>query len=258
MEHKFFLILLFIFASANSSMIYRRYEKEHKNYVQIVEVFGTKQRPAIYTENEKALNDFLGRDAFKTDMNCTEEKTTEKTRSTSKSSILSTSSVRPPTSSPSNLSTTKRSTVILPTTVYMDHMATYSPPPFPKLPSPPTRSKSTTTRQPNLDNLFTIRSTKPTIKSNPKQNENPDYTELFNWSTTTKIPNTPIQFPSIHVSGGDKNNVLQTIDDKKIHNSEPINSEYSDNENEYVENNYEEYEGLPPADFDSDEDDDTY
>jgi hypothetical protein len=129
----------------------------------------------------------------------------------------------------------------------MDHMVTYSPPSFPKLPQHPTRTKSTTTRQPNLD-VFTIRSTKPTIKANPKENENPDYKELFNWSTTTKTSNTPREFPSDNDQGNNFD------DEKKVNGN---NEEYSDNENEneYDENNSEQYDELPEEDFaESDED----
>lgn len=245
MANKFLLILLFIFASANAGMIYRRYQKEHKNYVQVVEIFGTKRRPPHFIESEKALNDFLGRDAFKTDMNCTEE-TTKKVQTTTKKSVVTRSTTKSSivtSSSPSPPKTTTKPRDYIPTTVYMDHMVTYSPPPFPKLPAHPTRAKSTT-RQPNLDNLFTIRTTKPTIKANPKENENPDYQELFNWSTTTKSSNTP-------TTGSSLNNI-----------------DYGSNNNEFSgefenENSEEFDEELPEEDFaesddeiDEDDDDD--
>lgn len=255
MANKYLLILLFI-VSANARMIYRRYQKEHKNYVQVIEIFETKSKPPLYIENEKELNDFLGKDSFKSDMNCTDEnsngKTTEKVKSTTKRTILSTSSVRPPFSTTSFPSTTTRMKNFIPTTVYMDHMVTYSPPPFPKLPSHPTRDKSTTTRQPNQDNLFTVSSSKPTIKANPKENENPDYTELFNWSTTTKSSNTPILFTTTHVPNTDiqEKNILNGIDDKNKLNGH--SGEYSENE---YDNNSQEYDELPPEDFgESDED----
>lgn len=228
MSNKFLLILLFVFASANARMIYRRYQKEHKNYVQIVEIFETKRRPPQFIENEKALNDFLGRDAFKTDMNCTDENVngnpTQKNQSTKRPN-LSSSTQRPPKSTTKSIPTTTPRNFI-PTTVYMDHMVTYSPPPFPKLPQHPTRAKSPT-RQPNLDNLFTIRSTKPTIKANPKENENPDYTNLF------RPTNLPVDQENLN-------------DNKRVYGHRPNNDEYIDNENEYEQSNSVEYDEFPP------------
>lgn len=224
-------------------MIYRSYQKQHKNYVQVVEIFQTKRKPPIYTENEKALNDFLGKDAWKTDMNCTaEEITTEKVESSTKKQSEFTT-VRPATSTTTSIpKTTTPTKDFIPTTVYMDPMVTYSPPPFPKLPSRPTRTKSTT-KQPNLDNLFTIRSTKPTIQANPKENENPDYTELFNWSTTT----------ARNRESSTENSIDQNITE------EPFDVEYVDpeidNGDEFDEEDEDEY-GTPQEDYASNEEED--
>jgi hypothetical protein len=117
-------------------MVYRRYERIHerKNYTQIVEIFQTIQRPPEFIEDEKALNDFLGRDAFKSDMNCTHEDSTE------------------------GISTTTENVDIKTTTTHR-------------------RTASSTT--PNLNQLFTIKPTRSTIRPNPKENKNPDYTELY-------------------------------------------------------------------------------
>lgn len=139
MSNQIFLILL-LAALCNCDMIYRRYEKQHprKNYVQVVEIFGTIQRPPPFIKGEKELNDFLGRDAFKSDMNCTRDDTT-----------------------------TQATTTTLPVTLTQTT-------------STPRHSLSTT---PNLDQLFTFKPTRATIRPNPKENANPDYTELYNWAT---------------------------------------------------------------------------
>ena len=138
-------------------MIYQRFEKENlkKNYIEIVEIFETIQRPPNFIENEKELNDFLGKDAFKADMNCS-------TVTTEKSSVTtSTKPLKDPTST---------------------H----------RQPSPTTPYPTTTIRPPNLDHLFTIKPTKSTIRPNPKENENPDYTELYNWQKNRPKPNVQV------------------------------------------------------------------
>jgi hypothetical protein len=155
-------LLLMLVALVHGGMIYRRYEKQHpsRNYTQIVEIFETIQRPPHYSENDRALNDFLGRDAFKSDMNCTKQ---DKDDDDSES-VPSTTTQMPTT-------TTTRYTI--PTTAYRRSVPV----------TKPTISTTTTMKSPNLDHLFTIKTTKPTIRPNPKENENPDYTELYNWPT---------------------------------------------------------------------------
>lgn len=122
--------MLSVVNSAN--VIYRKYERKHpkKNYVQVFEIFGTREAPPYHSKTEKELNDFLARDAYNTDMNY------------SRTTTLPT----------------------IPTTAYRRNLTT----PF------PTRFPTT----PDFNNLFTIRPTKPTIKPNPHENTNPDYTNL--------------------------------------------------------------------------------
>jgi hypothetical protein len=162
-------------------MIYRRYEKvnEKKNYTKIVEIFSTVERPYYYYKDNKELNDFLGRNAFKRDMNCSknesdENLTDENLQTTTRKEEQTTTTTKPITTSTQTSTTTTRFTI--PTTAYRRAL----------------KERSTSPRTPNLDQLFTIRSTRPTIRSNPKQNENPDYTELYSWPTpsvqVTKYP----------------------------------------------------------------------
>lgn len=148
-------------------MIYRRYEKENieKNYVQIVEIFETNLHPPNFIENEKELNDFLGKDAFKTDMNCSSV-TTEREDIEETTDWISATTSKP----------------------LKDPTSTFRH---------PTTSFSTTTfRPPNLDNIFTVKptrtTTKSTIRPNPKENENPDYTELYNWPRNQPKPNVQV------------------------------------------------------------------
>jgi hypothetical protein len=158
------LLTLFGFV-LSSKLIYRKYEKKHpkRNYVQIVEVFETHQEPPGYSKSDRELNDFLARDTFSTDMNCTKKNETEIEER--------------PTMSPTTLPT-------IPSTAFPRHTT----------PSP-TRS---TSRTPNLTNLFTIptRPTKPTIRPNPRENKNPDYRNID--SPTVQVtkhlpnPNTPV------------------------------------------------------------------
>lgn len=198
-------LVLSLILSIESRMVYRRYEKQHpeKNYTEIVEIFDTVQRPPIYSESEKSLNDFLAKDAFKTDMNCT---------------AIS--------------STTKMTT----TRAY-----------------PTTTASPTITKPPNLDNLFTIKPTRSTIRPNPKENENPDYTELYNYNKKPNIQVTKYRPSSIRPyiviketdvqtirSQTDKNRVESTTvsDDYDEEIDEYYGSENGSNE-EYDENNYE-------------------
>lgn len=137
-----------------SKLIYRKYEKKHpkRNYVQVVEIFETHQQPPGYSKSDKELNDFLARDAYKTDMNCSKE--AEETTTTTTSTTTTTAA---PVTFPT-----------IPTTAF-------------RRVTPPT----TTMKIPNFDDLFTIsvRSTKPTIRPNPKENQNPDYTNVIPWKS---------------------------------------------------------------------------
>jgi hypothetical protein len=163
----------FVNCSGNPSrLIYRKYEKKHpkKNYVQIVEIFGTQQIPPHYTKSDKELNDFLARDSYKTDMNCTKTNQTE--------SVETTTTVNFPT---------------IPTTAV--RLVTTTQKPAAQRPT----TKSTSIRTPNLNELFTIpmRPTRPTIQPNPPENKNPDYSNVIPWTNVivTKHPpstNTPI------------------------------------------------------------------
>lgn len=257
-----FVILSCILALTHAEMIYRRYEKKHprKKYVQIVEIFQTNRRPPHYSENERALNDFLGREAFRTDMNCTEDK-----NSATEDSLTTTIKPDIKTTTKRVISTTKHSPSTTTTTIFhlsTDPMMTYSPLPFPKFTTPtpvfPTPSRTTTTmKPPNLDQLFTIRSTKPTFKPNPKENVNPDYTALDDsWSPSSRKPfesktNTPPTIPHAESNKERKNSLdservagktsTSTTTTERTRQNE--NDEYSDNEGEeigdYDENNYE-------------------
>lgn len=157
---KFLAVFVLLSVVNSSTLIYRKYEKQHpkKNYVQIVEIFGTNQQPPHYTKSDKELNDFLARDSYKTDMNCTKANETE--------SVETTTSATPTTVTVTR--TITRPTI--PTTAFRRVTAT---------------TKSTQTRTPNLNELFTIpaRPTKPTIKPNPKENSNPDYTNVIPWQS---------------------------------------------------------------------------
>lgn len=150
---------------ANSyKTIYRKYERKHpnKNYVDVFEIFGTNFAPPRHTKSEKELNDFLARDAYKTDMNCT------KTNGTDAEFVT-----RLPTTTPYPTITTTAETN-KPTT------------PKPTIPRPPP------TRGPNLNNLFTIRPTRPTIKPNPRENTNPDYDIILPSANPQSTPNVQV------------------------------------------------------------------
>lgn len=152
------LVLLTVLCAVNSSkLIYRRYEKKHhkKNYIQVIEIFESRQAPPLFSENDRDLNDFLAKDSYKTDMNC------------SKANQNGSETVLPPLTEP--IVTTLPT---IPTTASRRPLTT------PWVTSTQT-PRFTPTRSPNLNNLFTIRPTKPTIRPNPRENENPDYTELI-------------------------------------------------------------------------------
>lgn len=208
-----FLTLFGVVMSSQSKLIYRRYEKKHpkKNYVEIIEIFGTQKKPETEVESNKKLNDFLAKDAYKTDMNCTkssdEETTTE------------------PAAKPNS-------------------------PWFP-----------------NLNDLFTIsaRSTKPTIKPNPKENNNPDYTNVMSWpkpnvQITKHSPN--VNTPTMVIKESDddltKNepahhDIEETTEEitttEFAYEDEIIyKSEEEKEDDEYNEENYPDV--IPPDDFD--------
>lgn len=259
----FFVILSCILALTHAGMIYRRYEKEHpkQKYVQIVEIFETIKRPPFFIENERALNDFLGREAFRSDMNCTEDKSNEKTTEESKT-------IKPQITTTKRMttSTTKRVPTSTTTKIFQlstDSMVTYSPLPFPKLTTPPPRTTSTI-KPPDLDHIFTIRSTKPTIKPNPKENVNPDYTALDGWSSPLpfeSITNTPKKSTTTHaVTSKEQKNTLESIYSEEGGKSGrktttttevPRNEdEYSDIEDDYNSNNYPIIDSDEVGDFD--------
>ncbi|KAG5684712.1 hypothetical protein PVAND_013926 [Polypedilum vanderplanki] len=243
---------LFVFiAIAQCGMIYRRYEKQHptKNYTQIVEIFETVQRPPYYSETEKDLNDFLGRDAFKNDMNCTKMNDTEE--------IVTTTTKVPSTS-------TTRYTI--PTTAYRRSIPT----------------ETTTMKSPNLDldHLFTIKPTRTTIKPNPKENENPDYTELYNWATphvqvTKHSPSTekPLLIFIKETDDVQANQTTTTTttteattvaeyDDNQENgyesDNETVNEEFDEDDDEYDENNYDilkDHEQMANVNYDQEDED---
>lgn len=155
------LLLFSAFCILNSAkLVYRKYEKKHpkKNYVQVVEIFQTLQVPPHFSANEKELNDFLAKDSYKTDMNCT--KTNESESET----------LRPPITNPV---TTTYPPVTRPVVTTLPTIPTTA---FRRVSNPTTLRYTST---PNLNNLFTIRMTKPTIKPNPRENQNPDYSNLL-------------------------------------------------------------------------------
>lgn len=242
-------------------MIYRRYERpnEEKNYVEIVEIFETKLHPPNYIENEKELNDFLGKDAFKSDMNCSTV-TTEREE------------------------TTKRISESTTTKPLKDPISTRRPQ------SPTTQIPATTFRPPNLDNIFTVKPpTRPTIRPNPKENENPDYTELYNWPKNQPKPNvqvtkhlpTTIKPPLIVIKETDvqvtknRTNPINTSEKNMESTTEAVidNEIYDDNDDngtengdedvdDYDENSYDlanenDHNQLPDDEIYSDEDDES-
>lgn len=165
------LLLLSVFCTVNSAkLVYRKYEKKHpkKNYVQVVEIFHTLQSPPHYNTNEKDLNDFLARDAYKSDMNCSKVNESES------------ETFRPPLTKPLTIT---RPPVTMPVTTTLPTVTLSVTPVSPSIPTTAYRVTNPTTPRypstPNLNNLFTIRVTKPTIKPNPRENMNPDYTNLL-------------------------------------------------------------------------------
>lgn len=228
------LLLSTLCVAISSKQIYRKYEKKHPrmNYVQVVEIFETRRAPPLFSRNDKDLNDFLARDSYSTDMNCT--------KGTDEVGVV-----------------TRPATTIYPT-----------------IPTTAYRRAATTptTRAPNLNNLFTIRVTKPTNKPNPRENNNPDYTNLLPWPNTsvqvTKHPPSTIN-PTIMIKETDdlpvtnrttpaiKNaSVEKTDDDLKTNSDEIIYDESGEEHNgvdaDYREDNYPDV--IPPEQFEPSED----
>lgn len=231
------LLLLSVFFTLNSAtLVYRKYEKKHpkKNYVQVVEVFQTRQEPPHYSENEKDLNDFLAQDAYKSDMNCTKMNESES------------ETLRPPITRPI---TSTRLPVTRPITTTLRPMTKPTVTTFPTIPTtayrqttnPTTRHTST----PNLNNLFTIRMTKPTIKPNPKENTNPDYTNLLperrpNVQMTkhpsTTMPTTIVIKETDEYPKATESSTTELWDDEIVYpnsDEEPL-----EEDDDYDENNY--------------------
>lgn len=214
--------LLNLVLVSNSKVVYRKYERRpaKKNYVEVIEVFETIQKPPKYLETEKDLNDFLGRDSFKSFMNCTEVET-------------------PTGPMPEELpieehiiETTRRTSIW------------------------PTQSPATTIK------TVTERKTKPTIKPNPFENTNPDYTSLYRFPSpdiqvTKHLPNTPKTIITIKETDdhpATNRNTLNELsnefnydheytDDTKINNNEDTDDVVYDddqtNENNQAEPTYE-------------------
>lgn len=158
---KIFVLLAALCVVNSSKLIYRKYEKQHpkRNYIQVVEIFETRQYPPLYTKTERELNDFLARDSYKTDMNCTKLNETDVDETTVQATPW-------PATKPVTLPN-------IPTTAYRRRVTT-----------PPTPEGPTTIRIPNLNELFTVARTKPPIRKNTKENFNPNYEDL-DWPKPT-------------------------------------------------------------------------
>lgn len=203
--------LLNLVLVSNSKVVYRKYERKNakKNYVQVVEVFETIQKPPNYLETEKDLNDFLGRDSFKSSMNCTEIGTPnyseieefpieeERVNPTEETIILTTNTPSFWESMTPAITTTTQHTT--------------------KTPSIWTTMTPQTT--------VTERTMKPTIKPNPFENTNPDYTSLYR-----------VRVPDIQVTKHLPNNTPQqtiiTIKETDDHPGTKLNT-LSNEENNY-------------------------
>ncbi|CAO1386356.1 unnamed protein product [Diamesa serratosioi] len=192
--------LLSLVLDSNSKVVYRKYERKNqkKNYVEVIEVFETIQKPPKYLETEKDLNDFLGKDSFKSSINCTEIERPN-------NSI--------PQEVPAVIVTTRR---------------------------PTTWTTSTTT-------TVTQRPMKPTIKPNPFENTNPDYTSLY------RLPRPDIQVTK-HLPNTSKTIItIKETDDHPATNRNTLSNE--DNyDTEYTDDTTINNNGSP--DYESYDDDD--
>lgn len=251
------VLLAIVLQSSASELVYRRYEKvnKRKNYVHVVEVFGTLAMPPAHIQNDKELNDFLGRDAYKTDMNCTKLNETRDaeviTKPTTTTTRLTTSRT---TATPTTRTTTQRTTTstkfpTIPTTAYR-LLTTPAPNATQRVPS-------------GWDfNLFPLPTPRPDIRENPRENKNPDYSDLepkHNATVqVTKIPTAP-KVPTIVIVESDdhptKNQTTLFEVDNESHtknrNQTPGDEIYylgSDEKTEDVE--------VDPGDVEYDTDDD--
>lgn len=205
------LLSLMLCAVNSSKLIYRKYEKEfpEKKYVQVVEIFETRRAPPHFSQSDRELNDFLARDSYSTDMNCTKANETDKVEVVT----------RPAT-------TTTR---------------------IPSIPTTAYRRATTPSTTPNLNNLFTIRTTKPTIKPNPPENRNPDYTNVLPWPNTnvqvTKHPPSTTK-PTIMIKETDPTtNTTTHVENDFGNTTDGTESEFSDNEIIYADGD-EELDGI--------------
>ncbi|CAO1383152.1 unnamed protein product [Diamesa tonsa] len=223
--------LLSLVLVSNSKVVYRKFERKNpkKNYVEVIEVFDTIQKPPKYLETEKDLNDFLGRDSFKSSMNFKEE------------------TAQIPDEFPieeDSIVTTRR-------------------------PSTGTTMTPATATQTVQD-----RKTKPTIKPNPFENINPDYTSLYRFPSpdiqvTKHLPNTILNTPQTLItiketddhpgtsrntlSNEENNYDAEYTDDTKNNNNEDTDDVvYDDDQTNQTEPTYEDND----VEKDDDENDD--
>lgn len=182
--------LLSLVLVSNSKVVYRKYERKNqkKNYVEVIEVFETIQKPPKYLETEKDLNDFLGRDSFKSSMNCTEATAPTPDEFPMEEGLVVT------TTRPSNWTT---------------------------------MASATTTQ------AVTDRKTKPTIKPNPFENTNPDYTSLYQFPSpdiqvTKHLPNTILTTPQTIIT-------IKETDDHPGTNRNTLSNEENNYDVEYTD-----------------------
>lgn len=221
---RIFALLSLICAVSASQLIYRKYEKKHpkKNYVQVVEIFGTRGAPPRFIKDDRELNDFLAGDAYKSDMNCTKSDDVETQRPVT----------RPLTST---LPT-------IPTTAFRWLLTT---------PTPQVTTESQTPKfTKKMNNLFTMRTTKPTIKPNPRENNNPDYRNIFepNVQVTKHPPSTSVTTMVIQEPDDESRTTLRDVDSGKTTSTTTAEPDddiiYADSDNEddngddYNEDNY--------------------
>jgi hypothetical protein len=210
------VLLSIVLQSEGSKLIYRRYEKvnKKKNYVHVVEVFDTLEMPPAHSRNEKELNDFLGRDAYKTDMNCTKLDETEDDGVTTKRATTTTqwtsrrttttesttTTARPTTTTVRTTRTTGKPTTTTTTTTQPTTTTTR----FPTIPTTAFRfilNPTTTTQKTSSGWDFWLNpvpqppTSKPETPENPRGDQSPDSSELaaqHNASVqVTKLPAMP-------------------------------------------------------------------
>lgn len=203
-ELRMFIILILLSESLTfppKELIYRRFERKHskKNFIEVIEIFDTRNAPPLYTPENESLNNFLAKDS----MNCT---TISETQPESDLRTQVVSKTPNSTAIITDKTTTPRVSTSSPT--YWDIINKY------------------TVRPPSLNNLFTPRPTKPTILPNPRENNNPDYTNLLTWPKpnvqVTKHP--PSTFPTTMI--------IKETDD---HPNRNLTTLFNVNENEMIE-----------------------